>query len=353
MYGISSELRSPLTSSHNGRSAVATNNSLETERIIDTLTEILFTLLDELFLSFPIIRESLFIKHYTDISKFLIIHNTNFDSIMMKNFDSLLKIQLKTYSWEQKIMTCILTEWRNLLINHFSMSLSHIEDEITQIIKDNKKNLENLLKLASSHFALTQFKIRPFPRISFFNSFFTKVSESLKRKTLFVLGQLENQVNLKSCLVQRAQVEDLVKKVQICTEWMNFSDTITETLDYNRGQNSLIKCCKRCLKRILISKTLNCTYNGAPGWEITRVFTEVIDGRFNDINILHSKIADNLLYVEVEIWFNKFAGKRIWFSLKIEGTSCRKINFESTVSEIRDFLVVVDSSGAYEINEDN
>ena len=348
MYASSTELRSYLKPSHHSRCSVATNNLLESESILETLTDLLFALLDELFLSFPFIRESLFIKYYTDISKFLAIHNTDFDTAMIKNFDDSLKIQLKSYTWELKLKPCLLSQWRNLLLSQLTISLYLIEGQITEMIKENMKNLDNLLKLARFNLSIVQFKINPFPRISHFNSFFTKISHNLKQKTLFML----KQETFKTARVQRAQVENLAKKIQSRTEWINFSEIITETLNYDEGVNSLINCCKRCMKRVLISKAVNFIYNGSPGWEITRVYTEVIDGRFNDISILSAKITNNSLCIEVEVWFNKFLGKQVWFSLKIEGTSCRRKNFESTISEIRDFLVVVDCSGSYEINED-
>lgn len=348
MYTNSTELKSSLSPSIHSRSIVTTNNLLENDRILDTLTDLLFTLLDEIFISFPIIRESLIIKHYTDISKFLVIHNTNFDSITMKIFDDFLKLQLKNYAWELKLKNSILSQWRNILMSQSSLSLTLIEDQITEITKDSEKNFEHLLNLFQGHLEITQLATNPFPSIYNFRSFFSKTLENLKQKTLFI----QNQEKLINAQIQKAQVEHLVKKVQTRTEWINFSETITEAVDYERVKSSLLNCCKRCINRTLISKTVNCIYKGASGWEITRVYAEINDGSFSDISILSSKISENLVYVEVEVWFRKFAAKQVWFSLKVEGTSCRKRNFESTVSEIKEFLVVVDSTGAHEIDED-
>jgi hypothetical protein len=350
MYGKSTELKSSLAPSNHSRSAVVTNSNLETDRILETLTDLLFTLVDELFTSFPVVRESLIIKHYTEISKFLIIHNTNFEGKTMKTFEDSLKTTLKTYPWEGKLKNSVFSQWRNLLTSNSMMTLNLLEDYLKEILFESEKNLESLLKLCHTHLNLTQFTCNIFPEISDFHIFFTKMTETLMQKTLNV--QKKTSETSSQPRIQRAQMENLSKKVQSRTEWINFSETVSESVDYEKMQKSLINCCRRCFKRTQTSQTQTVSYSGAPGWEITRVYLEITDGRFTDINILDTKLTENRLFVDVQVWFPKFSGKQVWFSMKVEGTSCRKRNFESTVSEIREFLVLVDSKGSVEISED-
>jgi len=78
----------------------------------------------------------------------------------------------------------------------------------------------------------------------------------------------------------------------------------------------------------------------------------VADGRFTNILIQNTSISENKVYIDVTVQYYQFGTKEVWFSLKVEGSSVRQKMYESKVSEIKEFLVIIDQHGSHEIPEE-
>lgn len=346
------ELKSTLTSSTQIKSSINNIPALENERILETLCEILDTMLDEIFLVFPEINENHIIKHYTEIAKFFSIHHTSFDPKTMRFFEEGCIKFVSSFNWESYLKKCLYSQWRNLFLRNSVRVPESQNDFIDELVNDNKKNLNTILTLAHEHINLTQMTVNIFPALSEFNEFFVSISNKLKEKTFSIYNQIKEQKESGPLRIQKAQVEHQTKKKKNRTEWVNFSESIMENVSIEYYKCSIGNCCKRLFSRPVLSKIVNCVYTGAAGWEITSVSTEIIDGRYTEIIILSTTISDNCVYIEVEVKYHQFGTKEVWFNLKIEGSSVKKKVYETKASEIKEFLVIIDKNGSHEIPEE-
>lgn len=352
MESNSTELKSSLNNSTQTRSSALNKPTVENDCILETLIEILDGMVEEIFNYFPEINENNIIKHFTDIGKFLLIHNTTFDSKSMKFFEEGCKKSIKNFNWDSFLKKKLFSQWRNLFLRNSIRAPGDQNESINDLINESKKSLNIILNLSHSHINLTQMTSNIFPTISEFDEFFLSISEKLKEKTFFIYNKLHERSDTNPPRIQKAQVEDLTNKQKRRTEWMNFSESLEETIQISHYKCSFGNCCKRLFSRPVLSKTVSCVYTGPVGWEITRVFTEIADGRFTNILIQNSSISENKVYIDVEVQYHQFGTKEVWFSLKVEGSSVRKKMYESKVSEIKEFLVIVDQFGSHEIPEE-
>lgn len=348
------ELKTTLSTSTSTQLRSSTSNipTLENERILETLCEILETMLEEIFSVFPEINENNIIKYYTEIGKFFTIHHTDFDSKAMKFFEEGCLKFAACFNWELYLKKCLYSQWRNLFLRNSVRAPESQNDFIDELVKDNKQSLNTVLALANEHIGLTQMTLNIFPALSEFDEFFLRISRKLNEKTYSIYSQIKDQKESGPLRIQKAQIEDLVKKKRNRTEWVSFSESLLENVSIEHYKCSIGNCCKRLISRPVLSKVVNCVYTGPVGWEITRVNTEVIDGRYTSIMILSTSISENCVYIEVEVKYHQFGSKEIWFNLKIEGSSVKKKVYETKTSEIKEFLVIIDQNGSHEIPEE-
>lgn len=222
--------------------------------------------------------------------------------------------------------------------------------KIDELVSSSYKDLQKLLQALEDGVMGTPFKLKVFPQIFAFDSFFSEKNQELRQKTKKLKLQLKLCPGVEPPQIKKVQIETYKVVKRPYTEWNTFSEDETIEVDKNPSC-TMVPLIHRLFSMLSETKLHIVTYYAPIGWEVTRINAYTVDGFFKKINIKRIVCRENKGMVEVEITYPKLTKEIVWCKLRLDGVISRKRIQDVRIPEIKDIIVIVDDYGEHELPE--
>lgn len=181
-----------------------------------------------------------------------------------------------------------------------------------------------------------------------FEPYFIDKNQELRLKTKKLKLQLKLCPGVEPPQIKLVQKEVFKKVKGVYTEWDTFCQE--EILEIDKNPSCvMVPLIHRLFSMLTETSTQSITYFAPVGWEIIRLSTTIIDGRYSSINIKRSAYRLNRAVAELEISYPKIIRQSVWCSVRLEGILARKRVQDLLMPEKKTVIVIVDNYGEHEL----